>query len=612
MRAVAALAIGLSMLVRPPASIAAEVKVSHGLTLLEDLKYPADFKQLDYVNVNAPKGGTLKLYAIGSFDSFNGFIIKGDPADGIRVVTETLMTSTPDELGSEYGLIAKSVEVPNDLSYVTYELRPEARFHDGKPITADDVIFSFGILKEKGAPFYRFYYADIARAEKLGPLRVKFHFTGPPNRELPQITGQLPVLPKHYWEGREFDATTLEPPLGSGPYKVAKFEPGRYVEYERVADYWGKDLPIQRGRFNIDRLRYDYYRDETVALEAFKAQEYDYRSENSSKDWATGYDFPALKDGRVKKVEETHGRPTGMQAFAFNLRREKFQDARVRWALAQAFDFEWSNKNLFYGQYTRTKSYFSNSELAASELPSPAELALLEPFRGQVPPEVFTKVYEPPTTDGSGNLRDNLRVAASALKDAGWSIKDNKLIDPKTGRPLDIEILLSSPQFERIVSPFIANLKRLGVEARIRTVDPSQYINRYRAFDFDMIVQSFPQSESPGNEQRDFWSSDAADRQGSRNVIGIKNPVVDALIEKIVAATDRKSLVAATRALDRVLLWNHYVIPQYHVRIDRLAYWDKFGRPAKPPKYGSDIFSWWIDPAKEAALAAAKAGQQAR
>jgi microcin C transport system substrate-binding protein len=613
MQVVAALATALLVLTGPVGAVAAaEVKVSHGLTLLENLKYPPDVKQLDYVNPNAPKGGTLRMHAVGSFDSFNPFIIKGDPADGSGIVVEELMTGVPDELSAEYGLIAKSVEVPDDLSYVTFELRPEARFHDGKPITADDVVFSFDILKEKGAPHYRFYYANVARAEKLGTHRVKFHFTGAPNRELPQITGQLPVLPKHYWESRAFDQTTLEPPLGSGPYKVSKFEPGRYVEYERVGDYWGKDLPFSRGRYNFDRLRYDYFRDETIGLEAFKAQVYDFRSENSSKDWATGYDFPGTREGLVKKVELTHGRPTGLQAFVFNMRREKFRDSRVRWALAHAFDFEWSNKNLFYGQYTRTKSYFSNSDLAASEPPSAAELALLEPFRGQVPPEVFTKVYEPPATDGMGNVRPNLRIAAGILKEAGWLIKNGKLVDPKTNQPLDIEILLNSPQFERIVAPFIENLKVLGVAARIRTVDPSQYINRYRSFDFDMIIQTFPQSESPGNEQRDFWSSEAADRQGSRNVIGIKNPVVDTLIEKIVAAHDRQSLVAATRALDRVLLWNHYVIPQWHVRIDRLAFWDKFGRPAKPPKYGADIFSWWIDPAKDATVGAAKDRQQTR
>jgi microcin C transport system substrate-binding protein len=596
--AILALALGQSVSAAEP-----KVTVSHGLTLLDELKYPEGFKQLDYVNPNAPKGGTVRLYSIGSFDSFNNYIIKGDPAEGLGLATETLLTSPPDEVSSEYGLIAETVEVPEDLSFVVFNLRREARFHDGTPITADDVLFSFNILKEKGAPFFKFYYANIVRAEKLGSHRVKFHFTGPPNRELPQITGQLPVLPKHYWERREFDQTTLDPPVGSGPYKIARFEPGRYIEYERVADYWGRDLPINRGRYNIDRIRYDYYRDQTVALEAFKAQQYDYRQENSAKDWATGYDFPAMRQGLAKKEEVAHARPTGMQAFAFNLRREKFRDRSVRWALAHAFDFEWANANLFYGQYTRTNSFFSNSELAARELPSKEELALLEPFRGKVPEEVFSKVYEAPRTDGSGSNRENLRTAVQLLRAAGWQIKDNKLIDPKSGRPLEIEFLLNSPQFERIVAPFIEALKRLGVQGRIRTVDPSQYINRVRDFDFDVIVQTFPQSESPGNEQRDFWSSDAAARPGSRNVVGIKDPVVDALVEKIVEARDRRSLVVATRALDRVLLWNHFVIPQWHVRIERIAYWNKFVVP-QHPKYGDDILSWWIDPAKDAQIAA--------
>jgi microcin C transport system substrate-binding protein len=583
-----------------------KVTVSHGLTLLDALKYPAGFKQLDYVNPAAPKGGAVRLYAIGSYDSFNGFIIKGDAADGLGLVTETLMTTTPDEASSEYGLIAETVEVPENLSFVVFNLRREARFADGRPVTADDVVFSFETLKEKGAPFFRFYYANIARAETLGPHRVKFHFTGPPNRELPQITGQLPVLPKHHWERREFDATTLEPPLGSGPYRIARFEPGRYIEYERVPDYWGKDLPIRRGRFNFDRVRYDYYRDQTVALEAFKAQEYDYRAENSAKDWAVGYDFPAMRQGLAKKEAVRTADPTGMQAFAFNLRRDKFRDRRVRWALAHAFDFEWANANLFYGQYTRTKSYFSNSELAAREPPSPAELALLEPFRGKVPDEAFDKVYEPPRSDGTGHNRDNLRTAVQLLRAAGWTVKDNRLIDPKTGQPLEIEFLLNSPAFERIVAPFIESLKRLGVHGRIRTVDPSQYINRVREFDFDVIVQNFPQSESPGNEQREFWSSAAAARPGSRNVIGIRDEAIDALIEKIVEAHDRKSLVVATRALDRVLLWNHFVIPQWHVQSERIAYWDKFGRPRGHPKYGPDLYSWWIEPTKDAQVSAAK------
>lgn len=577
------------------------VKVSHGLTLLGDLKYPADFKHLEYVNPNAPKGGTLRRFSIGAFDTFNPFIIKGTPAAGVGLVYETLMTSPMDEISAGYGLIAASVEVPDDLSYTTFNLRPEARFHDGSPITADDVIWSFETLKKEGRPFYRFYYKDIARAVKLGPHKVKFEFTGPPNHELPHIIGQLTVMSKKWWSTRDFTKSSLERPLGSGPYRVAAFEAGRYVEVERVKDWWGANLPINIGQNNFDRIRYDYYRDQTVALEAFKSGRYDIRNENTSLIWATGYDFPARKAGQVKLEEVKHARPTGMQAFAFNLRREQFQDPVLRQAMAYAFDFEWSNKNLFYGQYARTHSFFSNSELAATELPSQDELALLEPWRGKIPDEVFTKIYAPPSTDGSGKIRKNLRAGLRLLKGAGYKIEDGKLISPKTGKAVEFEILLVSPAFERIVSPFTQNLKRLGIVANVRTVDQSQYINRIRAFDFDMSIYSAGQSESPGNEQRDYWSSAAADRAGSRNVIGIKNPAIDALIEKIVKARDRKSLVTATRALDRVLLWNHYVIPQWHVRIDRIAYWDKFGI-SKHPKYGADTMSWWIDPAKEAAI----------
>ena len=577
------------------------VTISHGLTLLDKLKYPAGFKHLDYVNPAAPKGGTLRRFTIGTFDSFNPYIIKGNPSAGVSQVYETLMTSPLDEISAEYGLIAKSVEVPADLSYATFTLRPEARFHDGSPVTADDVIWTFETLKNDGAPFYRFYYKNIARAVKLGPHKVKFEFTGPPNRELPQITGQLPVMSKKWWSTRDFTKTSLEPPMGSGPYRIGAFEPGRFVEIDRVKDWWGANLPINVGRNNFDRIRYDYYRDQTVALEAFKSGRYDIRNENASLVWATGYDFPARKDGRVKLEEVRHARPTGMQAFVFNIRREQFQDPVLRQAMAYAFDFEWSNEHLFYGQYARTSSYFSNSELAATELPSKAELALLEPWRGRIPDEVFTTVYSPPSTDGSGNIRSNLRIALRLLKQAGYKIEDNALISPKTGKPVIFEILLVSPAFERIVAPFAQNLKRLGIVANVRTVDQSQYINRIRSFDYDMIVGGAGQSESPGNEQRDYWSSDAADREGSRNTIGIKNPAVDALIDRIVDAPDRKSLVAATRALDRVLLWNHYVIPQWHVRMDRLAYWDRFGIP-KHPKYGADVMSWWIDPAKDAAL----------
>ena len=595
MRSTALLA---AILVLPAAALAQpKVTTFHALSLADAPKYGPNFTHLDHVNPNAPKGGDVRLFDIGGFDSLNPFIIKGESAPGIGQIFDSLMESTSDDAMSEYGLIAENVEVPDDLSFVTFNLRANARWHDGQPITAEDVAWTFATLKEKGAPSYRFYYANVTRAEVLSPRKVKFHFSGPRNRELPQIMGQLTVLPKHYWASRDFEKTTLEPPLGSGAYKVKSLEPNRSIVYERVADYWGKDLPIRKGRNNFDLVRYDMYRDTTVALEAFKGGQYDFRTENSARNWATAYDFPALQQKRVIKQDVRHQRPTGMQSFVFNIRRDKFADRRVREALGYVFDFEWSNKTLFYGQYTRTGSYFSNSELAATGLPTPAELKLLEPLRASLPPEVFTKAFELPKTDGSGVARDNLRLATNLLKDAGWTIKDKALVGPK-GEKMEIEFLLVSPDFERIVSPYARNLERLGVVARLRTVDSAQYQNRVREFDFDVIVGSWGQSESPGNEQRDFWSSTAADRAGSRNVAGIKNPAIDALIEALVAAPDRASLVSATRALDRVLLWNHYVVPQWHVGVDRIAYWDKFGRPDKNPKYGVDMFSWWVDPSK--------------
>ena len=561
-----------------------------------------DFTHFDYVNPEAPKGGTVRQSAIGTFDSLNPFILRGQSAAGIGLIYESLLTPSMDEPDADYGLLAESVEVPDDFSWVVFNLRPEARWHDGSPITADDVVYSFDILTTKGHPFYRAYYAAVERAEKLGPHKVKFVFRVGLNRELPKILGQLMVLPKTHFETHEFDKTTLEPPLGSGPYRIAELEPGRSITYERIPEYWGQDLPVNRGTNNFDVIRIDYYRDRTVALEAFKAHEYDFRLENTAKVWATGYDFPATRQGLVIAEEIPHENPTGMQGFVFNTRRAIFQDPRVRRALAHAFDFEWTNANLFNGAYTRTKSYFSNSELAAEGLPSAAELALLEPFRGHIPDEVFTDIYQPPETDGSGNVRANLRIAKKLLEEAGWIIENGKLVHQGSGEPLEIEFLLVSPAFERIVGPLTQNLNRLGVASRIRTVDSAQYQNRRDQFDFDIVVASFPQSLSPGNEQLDYWGSSKADIEGSRNLIGVVDPAVDALIETIIAAPDRAALVAATRALDRVLLWGHYVIPQYHIRTFRVAYWNRFGQPKVRPRFGLGFNTWWIDPDKDAAL----------
>ncbi|MFQ5619895.1 MAG: extracellular solute-binding protein [Rhodospirillales bacterium] len=574
----------------------------HAIAMYGDPKYGPDFKHFDYVNPDAPKGGEVKLAAIGTFDNLNPYILKGVAAAGLGGLFETLLTNSDDEPFTEYGHLAESIEMPEDRSWVAFTLRKEARWHDGKPVTPEDVIFSLEILKTKGQPFFRFYFANVKKAEKTGPRTVKFTFSGGENRELPLIIGQLPVLPRHFWEGRDFAKTILEPPLGSGPYRIKAFEAGRSITYERIKDYWAADLPVNKGRNNFDIIRYDYYRDTTVALEAFKGGEYDFRQENVSKNWATAYDSPAIRAGLIKKVEIRHQRPTGMQAFVFNIRRPLFKDPRVRRALAYAFDFEWTNKNLFYGQYTRTKSYFSNSELASRGLPGPDELKILKPLRGRIPDEVFTKAYEPPSTDGSGNIRRNLRKALKLLKDAGWVIKEGRLVHAKTGKPFTFEILLSQPTWERIALPFKRNLKRLGIDARVRTVDSAQYQRRTEDFDFDMIVDVFGQSLSPGNEQREMWGSKAADRPGSRNTIGIRSDAIDKLVDLVIAAPDRKSLTARTRALDRVLLWGHYLIPHWHIQSFRVAYWDKFGRPAVTPKYNLGFDTWWIDAGKNVAL----------
>jgi microcin C transport system substrate-binding protein len=595
-------------LVAPSGGHAQDVLPAHGVAMHGDLKYGPDFDQFDYVNPNAPKGGTVTFSAIGTFDSFNPYIIKGEAAAGITLLYESLTTQSLDEPFSEYGLLAESIEMPEDRSWVAFTLRPEARWHDGKPVTVDDVIWSLETLKEKGAPFYRYYYKNVKSVEAAGERRVKFTFDQTTNRELPLIIGQLPILPKHYFEGREFDRTTLEPPLGSGPYRIKSFEPGRTVVYERVADYWGANLPVNRGSYNFDEVRYEYYRDANIAMEAFKAGAYDIRQENTSKFWATAYTGPMFDAGWIVKEEIPHQLGTGMQGFAFNLRRPLFQDPKVRQALAYAFDFEWTNRTIMYGQYARTESYFSNTELASDGLPSKAELALLEPFRHQLPKEVFTEVYHAPKTEGEGGNRQNLRTALQLLGEAGWRVEGGKLVNAQ-GQPFRFEILLDGPPFERHTLPFVKNLERLGIEATVRTVDPAQYQNRMTDFDFDVTVEAFGQSLSPGNEQRDYWGSEAAGIPGSRNVIGIKDPVVDHLIDKIIQAPTREDLVTATRALDRVLLWGHYVIPHWHSRTFRVAYWNKFDRPATNPPYGLSLFSWWVDPVKVAAVEQRKAAE---
>tara|TARA_R100000322_G_scaffold45130_3_gene28223 strand:+ start:1229 stop:2929 length:1701 start_codon:yes stop_codon:yes gene_type:complete len=562
-----------------------------------ELKHGPDFEHFDYVNPDAPKGGELKLAVTGNgFDTFNPFVLRGVAAAGANAyLYDTLLSQSEDEAFSAYGLIAEKVQVPEDRSWVTFHINPQATFHDGEPITADDVIFSFETLTEKGHPFYQAYYADVAEVKKLDDLTVRFNFKDTTNRELPLILGQLPVLPKHYWEDREFGGASLEPPVGSGPYEIDSYEAGRTVTYGRVDDYWAADLPVNRGRYNFDKIRYEYFSDDTVSMEAFKAGIYDFREETSAKSWATAYEGEKFTEGEFKKEEIHHEQPAGMQGFIYNTRRSVFQDPLVRQALAYAFDFDWTNRNLFYDQYSRTNSYFENSELASTGLPSGAELKLLEPHRKNLPPGVFEQEYRPPSSDEEGEMRKNLARAVQLLDQAGWGFKDGKMVNRKTGEQLKFEILLAQKTFERVVSPFINNLKRLGIDADMRRVDTTQYVQRIRNFDFDMFIMSIGQSNSPGNEQRSFWSSEAAEQPGSRNYAGVSDPVVDDLVDKVIQAPDREALVARTRALDRVLLWGHYVIPQWYLPYRRVAYTSELQRPETLPATGVSLDTWWYE-----------------
>ena len=578
---------------------------SHAIAMHGDIKYPAGFRNFDHANPDAPKGGEVKFSALGTFDNFNSWIIRGVPAGVTGLTVETLMVGSDDEPFTMYCLICETVETSADRSWVEYSLRANARFHDGSAIEPEDVIWTFETLKAKGRPIYRSYYADVAKIEKTGPRKVRFVFANAENREMPLIVGGLPVLSRKWWEGKEFDRPLTEPPLGSGPYKIESFEFGRSVVLRRVADHWGRELGAYRGRYNMDVLRYEWYRDPTIAQEAFLAGAYDLRLENTARFWAQSYDTPAFRDGLFHKIEIPERRVAGMQALVMNSRRKPFDDRRVRHALSYAFDFEWSNKNLFFDSYTRTRSYFDNSELAARGLPEGEEKAILERHRAKLPPELFTTEYQPPKTDGSGNIRDGIREATRLLREAGWRIVDQKLVDA-SGKQLGFEILLTQSQgaFERVLGPFVANLKRIGIDARIRNVDTAQYQNRTDDYDYDMIVGGWGQSESPGNEQREYWTSSRADQKGGRNSAGIKDPVIDELVELLIAAPDRASLVQRTRALDRVLQWGHWVIPNWYLASDRVVAWDRFGRPATNSKNGFDWTTWWVDPAKDAALRA--------
>jgi microcin C transport system substrate-binding protein len=598
-------ATGVIHVLPPSPARAAEPEWRHGLSLFGELKYPAGFERFDYVNPEAPKGGRARLFALGSFDSLNPFTFKGSAAGIVGQTFDTLMDASLDEAGSEYGLIAEAVKKPDDFSWVTYRLNSAARFHDGSPITPEDVIWSLEALK--GAhPFYNSYYANVTAAEKTADNEVTFRFSEAGNRELPQIVGQIPVLSKGWWTGendkgeaRDINNTTLEVPLGNGAYRITEVKPGKSVTIERVKDYWAADLPVNRGKNNFDEIFVIYYRDNTIAMEGFKGDEYDFRAESSSKDWATSYDFPAAKRGDVLKEQIYLKNPDGMQAYVFNTRRERFADARVRQALNYAFDFEWANQNLFFGQYARTASYFANSELAWSGLPEGRELQILNEVKDQVPPEVFTEEYKNPVYATPQDKRNNLRMAARLLSEAGWTVGNDRALRNAKGEDFTIEFLLVSPLFERVVLPYVSQLELLGIKSTVRTIDSAQYERRVQAFDYDCIVGNWGQSLSPGNEQRNFWGSEAAGRDGSRNFIGIKNPAVDKLINRIIFAKDRDELVAACRALDRVLLWNHYVVPMWNIPYERIAYWNRFGKPEKLPDHSVGFPAiWWWDAGK--------------
>ncbi|RWA77446.1 MAG: ABC transporter substrate-binding protein [Mesorhizobium sp.] len=586
-------------------------------SLIGPSKYGENFQHYDYVNPNAPKGGTYNSVVTGTFDSFNPYIVQGSPAAGFvpfggGLLYDTLMEQAQDEGSVSHPLVAEAYKYPSDYSSATYRLDPRAKWHDGQPITVDDVVWSFQVLKAN-SPMYNRYFENVTEAVALSDREVEFHFNQKGNRELPKILGDLVVLPKHWWEGtdasgkkRDITRPTLEPPLGSAAYKIASFKPGSEIVWQRVPDYWGGKLPVKIGRENFDSQRFTYILDDNASWEAFKKGGLDdIKPENSSRRWATAYNFPAVSAGDVVKKEFKTTSSEPMQAFVLNQRRPLFQDRLVRAALTYPFDFETMNRTLFYNSNTRTHSYFGGTELASSGLPQGKELEILEKYRDKLPPELFTQEFQLPVYDSPQAERKYLKQAVDLFAKAGWVIKGGKMVNAKTGAPFKFEILGSNDTDQVIAGPWIANLRKIGVDATLRIIDQTQYINRVNNFDYDVITSILLQSESPGNEQRDFWSSKAADSPGSRNYSGIKNPVVDALVDHIIFATDRDDLVAATHALDRVLLWNYYTVPQYHRAVVWLAYWNKFGMPEKQPSYrGADIDSWWIDTAKEKALAA--------
>jgi len=595
------------------AAIAAEAK--HGLSAFGDLAYPPDFQHFAYVNPDAAKGGTFSLMGWGgvtTFDSLNNYILKGDAAQGLELLFDTLMTRAADEPDAAYGLVARGAEVAPDGMSVTFTLRPEAKFNDGSLLTADDVVFSFEMLKTKGHPIYAQTLADVVKAEALDPHTVRYTFKGSLTRDLPLTVADLPIFSKAYYTKHDFAQTTLDPPLGSGPYTVGDVKQGRTISYKRNPNYWATDLPVNRGRWNFDEIRFEYFRDRTAGMEAFKAGTYDFREEFTSKVWATEYDFPAIRAGKVKKEVLPDETPSGTQGFFLNTRREQLKEPLVRKALDLAFDFEWTNRNLFYSLYTRTQSYFENSRMKAMGEPSEPERNLLENLATQVSPETLGPAYLPPKTDGSGSIRDNLEQAGKLLDQAGWTIKNGVRVDAK-GEPLKLEILNFEPAFERVTAPFVKNLQLLGIDASMRMVDPAQYQRRLKSFDFDITTERYQMRNTPGVELRSYFGSAAASMDGSLNLAGITDPAVDALIERVIAAKSRDELETAARALDRVLRAGHYWVPHWYKASNTVAYWDKFSRPATKPRFDRGILdTWWYDSAKAAKLSAAVATTDAK
>ena len=564
--------------------------------------YPPTATHFAYADPDAPKGGMLIQGEVGSFDSLNPFIVRGLPAQGRQHMFQSLLARAYDEAFTLYGLIADDVSTPEDRSAVSFRLRPGARFHDGSEITVEDIIFSLQTLRDHGRPNHRYYYSQVAEISRDGPRGVTFRFKDSSNRELPLIMGLMPILSKADLTAHVFDQVSLRPLLGSGPYRVETVDAGRSIGYRRIPGHWSEAVMSQRGQHNFDVVRYDYYRDDAAMLEAFKAGQVDLREETDPGRWAQAYDTPALEQGDYIQAEFAHGRPAGMFAIALNSRRPQFADRRVRAALAYAFDFAWVNKTLYHGAYSRTRSYFENSELAATMLPDAAEQALLAPFRKQLPEEIFSKIYNPPGSDGSGRLRRNLRQARSLLDGAGWRIRDLKLVPEGGGEPFRFELLLLRRSNEKLAQHLARNLEKLGIEMQIRLVDSSQYQQRTATYDFDAMFYLWDASLSPGNEQAFYWGSDAANREGTRNYPGVSEPAIDAMIAQISDAADRDSLITAVRAMDRVLQWGHYVIPLFHLKTDRVAYWQRFGMPPRPPLYGYRLETWWHDDSKAARL----------